>query len=195
MHAKQENPKLIHPPALSPAYSIRQNFIVLISLSSVSMKPNDVSMLLSNCLNSHRDYQQSRKRSEKQKPESQIAESRKIVLKPTGVRWNPQIIWLHETHACWPLCYTHIIDHSISFYPDTHCDLLISSTHAKHPTTWPNTSRIKCKHIYYNMSACLLLQATSQPHIHCDTHALNTNFKKYCCKIGPHSRQDAYNTL
>ena len=56
MHAKQENPKLINPPALSPAYSFRQNFIFHIFFSSFSMKPNDGSLLLSHCLNSHRDY-------------------------------------------------------------------------------------------------------------------------------------------
>ena len=44
MHAKQENPKLINPPALSPEYSFRQNFIFRIFFSSFSMKTNDVSL-------------------------------------------------------------------------------------------------------------------------------------------------------
>ena len=44
MHAKQENPKLINPLALSPEYSFRQNFIFRIFFSSFSMKTNDVSL-------------------------------------------------------------------------------------------------------------------------------------------------------
>ena len=44
MHAKQENPKLINPPALSPEYSFRQNLIFRILFSSFSMKTNDVSL-------------------------------------------------------------------------------------------------------------------------------------------------------
>ena len=44
MHAKQENPKLINPFALSPEYSFRQNFIFRIFFSSFSMKTNDVSL-------------------------------------------------------------------------------------------------------------------------------------------------------
>jgi hypothetical protein len=44
MHAKQENPKLINPLALSPEYSIGQNFIFRIFFSSFSMKTNDVSL-------------------------------------------------------------------------------------------------------------------------------------------------------
>ena len=44
MHAKQENPKLINPLALSPEYSFRQNFTFRIFLSSFPMKTNDVSL-------------------------------------------------------------------------------------------------------------------------------------------------------
>ena len=44
MHAKQENPKLINPLALSPEYSFRQKFIFRIFFSSFSMKTNDVSL-------------------------------------------------------------------------------------------------------------------------------------------------------
>ena len=44
MHAKQENPKLINPLALSPEYSFRQNFTSSILFSPFSMKTNDVSL-------------------------------------------------------------------------------------------------------------------------------------------------------
>ena len=44
MYAKQENPKLINPLALSPEYSFRQNFIFRIFFSFFSMKTNDVSL-------------------------------------------------------------------------------------------------------------------------------------------------------
>ncbi len=44
MQAKQENPKLINPLALSPEYSFRQNFIFRIFFFSFSMKTNDVSL-------------------------------------------------------------------------------------------------------------------------------------------------------
>ena len=44
MHAKQENPKLINPLALSPLYSFRQNFIFRIFFSSFFIKTKDVSL-------------------------------------------------------------------------------------------------------------------------------------------------------
>ena len=45
MHAKQENPELINPLALSPEHSSRQNFIFRIFFSSFAMKTNVVSLL------------------------------------------------------------------------------------------------------------------------------------------------------
>ena len=50
MHAKQENPKLINPLALSPEYSFRQNFIFRIFFPSFSMKTNDVSLPITESL-------------------------------------------------------------------------------------------------------------------------------------------------
>jgi hypothetical protein len=45
MHAKQENPILTNPLALSPLYFVRQNFIFRIFFfSSFSIKTNDVSL-------------------------------------------------------------------------------------------------------------------------------------------------------
>ena len=52
MHAKQENPKLINPLALSlsPEYSSRQNYTFRIFFPSFSMKTNDVSLPITESL-------------------------------------------------------------------------------------------------------------------------------------------------
>jgi hypothetical protein len=126
-----KNPKLINPLALSPAYAFRQNLILHIFFSSISMKPNDVSLLLSHSLNSHREHHLSRKQFKNQKPEIEIMESRKILFKPTSVRWNPQN-YLTTRDTC--ILTTILCAHHSSFnftyfiFQTTHYNLLISST-------------------------------------------------------------------
>jgi hypothetical protein len=131
-HAKQE-PQIDKSSCSFSCIRLPTKFYLsyFLLFSSISMKPNDVCLLLSHSLNSHRQHHLSRKQFNNQKPEIEIMESRKILFKPTSVRWNPQN-YLTTRDTC--ILTTILCAHHSSFnftyfiFQTTHYNLLISIT-------------------------------------------------------------------